>query len=1347
MRNAILLSLLIVCLTAGIAGATMEKGPYLLYPGVNDEMQVLWQVSGTETGTLEWGTTTSYSDGSVNTSQYGENQHTYTITGLTPGVKYYYRVYASGEWHEGSFTAAPADVDVGNVKFLAYGDTRTNPTQHNKVTDDMIETYTADPDYQTIALLSGDWSERGNESNWTNEFFNRGQANNLEFRAHVPINGCIGNHEDDGSVYHKYYPYPYVSNSYWSFDYGPVHIAVVDVENVSYTTGSTQHNWLKNDLETTTKEWKIVMYHAPAWAAGDHSNNTTAQTHLQPLFVANGVDLVINGHNHNYVRCVVNGVVHITTGGGGAPLDGVFMSWPYVVYGAGNTLSYCKIDVQGYDLTFTAVKSPENTVLESFTLSHEVPNPPDPATNPGPADTATDVSIFDVISWDAGSYVLSHDVYFGTNPIPGAGEFMGNQGGTTYDPGTLATSTTYYWAIDEVNPVGTTTGPVWSFTTQDPEYPGDPSGPDPADGITDIDLTGMLSWTAGAGTDDSDVYFGTNPVPTDWLGNTSNTTIDYGTLSTETTYYWQVLANNYFGATAGPIWEFTTMPPDTAPPTPEPATFESGPTALSTTMITMTATTGDDRTDPVEYFFTETSGNPGGSDSGWQTSASYTDTGLSEITEYCYSVKMRDGVGNVGLTSVSVCETTPADSTPPTPDPASFAVAPAGITLSAVKMTAAAGSDDNGPVEYLFDATNGGNDSGWITNPIYIDSGLAEDTSYSYTVTMRDALLNIGGTSSSASGTTFDSEYIIEQNNNENDKVDVKDGQDGAQSFKHGSDGDPTYQITKVELLLSRESDAPSDDLHFTIGTSRNGGTISGSAFDISPSSVTNSSGGSNFMTYTITYSTPVGPLNANTTYYLNYETGGNGKAYFLGYNGNSSYGNGTYYKDGSDDSKDSYFKIFGSAPEQPDTDAPLPDPATFAFFPQATGVSSIIMSATTGADVTGPVEYFFDETTGGGSDSGWITSDTYEDTGLADNTEFTYTVTMRDDLGNEGGTSAPASATTELDCQLAPVPNVVGLLSGAADALLNANHVSGGSTASVNDSSPAGTVLTQSAVGGCEDVTFVVTYTVSTGCTAVPDVVGMLSGAADAALNANHVSGGSTASVYDASPAGTVLTQSAVGGCEGAAFVVTYTVSTGCFPVPDVVGLLSGAADAALNTNHVSGGSTASVNDSSPAGTVLTQSAVGGCEGAAFVVTYTVSTGCFPVPNVVGLLSGAADTLLNTNHVSGGSTASINDSSPAGTVLTQSAVGGCEDGTFVVTYTVSTGCTPVPDVVGLLQGAADAALNANHVSGGSTGSAYDETPVGTVLTQSTVGGCEGGAFVVTYTVSLGVEPVTVPVR
>lgn len=88
-----------------------------------------------------------------------------------------------------------------------------------------------------------------------------------------------------------------------------------------------------------------------------------------------------------------------------------------------------------------------------------------PATNPSPADGATDVAIDATLSWTAGAGSDSSDVYFGTNPNPGAGEFQGNQTGTTFDPGTLAYDTTYYWRVDAVSGQDVITGSVWSFTT------------------------------------------------------------------------------------------------------------------------------------------------------------------------------------------------------------------------------------------------------------------------------------------------------------------------------------------------------------------------------------------------------------------------------------------------------------------------------------------------------------------------------------------------------------------------------------------------------------------------------------------------------------------------------------------------------------------------------------------------------------------------------------------------------------------------------------------------------------------------------------------------------------------
>ena len=84
------------------------------------------------------------------------------------------------------------------------------------------------------------------------------------------------------------------------------------------------------------------------------------------------------------------------------------------------------------------------------------------ATNPNPANGSTSVSITADLSWTAGAEADSHDVYFGTNSS--SPTFQGNQAGTTFDTGTMANSTTYYWRIDEVG-AETLTGDLWSFTT------------------------------------------------------------------------------------------------------------------------------------------------------------------------------------------------------------------------------------------------------------------------------------------------------------------------------------------------------------------------------------------------------------------------------------------------------------------------------------------------------------------------------------------------------------------------------------------------------------------------------------------------------------------------------------------------------------------------------------------------------------------------------------------------------------------------------------------------------------------------------------------------------------------
>jgi hypothetical protein len=182
---------------------------------------------------------------------------------------------------------------------------------------------------------------------------------------------------------------------------------------------------------------------------------------------------------------------------------------------------------------------------------------PGQASNPSPADSATDVSIDADLSWTAGSGSTSSDVYFGTDSTPDSGEFQGNQTATTYDPGTLANGATYYWRIDEINAAGTTTGAVWSFTTI-VAVPGQASNPSPADTATDIAVSADLSWTAGNGSTSSDVYFGTTS-PGTFQGNQTATTFDPGTMTNDTTYYWRIDEINAGGTTTGAVWSFTTV--------------------------------------------------------------------------------------------------------------------------------------------------------------------------------------------------------------------------------------------------------------------------------------------------------------------------------------------------------------------------------------------------------------------------------------------------------------------------------------------------------------------------------------------------------------------------------------------------------------------------------------------------------------------------------------------------------------------------------------------------------------------------------------------------------------------
>jgi hypothetical protein len=352
--------------------AILQKGPYLIYPDTNTEMTVLWQTDETPGNSMvEWGTTTAYgsSSGSLTEIGSGSNEHqfSYTITGLDIATPYYYRVTVDAQPDTGSFMSAPSDT-AKTVTIYGYGDTRSNPDDHNSVVQQLMGDVDGDAIHQqTIVLHSADWVNNGdNESDWTDEYFNRSYPNSLDFMSRKPVMGSRGNHEGSGVLLRKYWPYDYQDGSgcYYSFDYGPVHVTVID-QYVSFAPGSAQYIWLENDLATTQKLWKLVILHEPAWsAAGGHSNDIDTQQDLCPLFEQYEVAVVHAGHNHYYARGEVNGVQHITAGGGGAPLRTPDPGQPNIVM-TDESLHFIKYEISGGRMTVTAIRS-DGSVIESF---------------------------------------------------------------------------------------------------------------------------------------------------------------------------------------------------------------------------------------------------------------------------------------------------------------------------------------------------------------------------------------------------------------------------------------------------------------------------------------------------------------------------------------------------------------------------------------------------------------------------------------------------------------------------------------------------------------------------------------------------------------------------------------------------------------------------------------------------------------------------------------------------------------------------------------------------------------------------------------------------------------------
>lgn len=317
--------------------------------------------------------------------------HQAVATGLTPGTTYTYRV-GSGEangWSEpAQFTTAEQGESSVSTKLDSF--TFLNLTDSQGVTEQdfklwgstLNKAFELYPNARFI-IHNGDFTENADDSDGWRYLFEQA----MPWAASIPLMPVVGNNDvlkQEGSA-------PLTSRfnlpnngasgttGSYSFDYGTVHVAVLNTEeNISEQT-----KWLDADLAKTKQPWLIVAIHRPLYGGSTYKKIKEWAEVIDRY----KVDLVLQGHNHEYSRSyplrdgkvtgagdkpVTNhsGTVYVVTNTSGPKFnekkDDQFY---HAVHLQNNKQMFASITVEGNKLTYTAYTA-DGEEVDQFAVQH-----------------------------------------------------------------------------------------------------------------------------------------------------------------------------------------------------------------------------------------------------------------------------------------------------------------------------------------------------------------------------------------------------------------------------------------------------------------------------------------------------------------------------------------------------------------------------------------------------------------------------------------------------------------------------------------------------------------------------------------------------------------------------------------------------------------------------------------------------------------------------------------------------------------------------------------------------------------------------------------------------------------
>ena len=298
----------------------LSRGPYVQMPAPS-AMTIRWRTGLPAGGRVRYGTAANALTSFADESGAPGTEHTVRLTGLTPGIKYYYRVEAAGRTLAGGpgyfFTTPPAAGTAGAYRVWVLGDSGTRNASQLAVRDSWIRKHNSRP-ADVWLMLGGNAYSAGEDADYQAAVF----ATYPPWLQQIPLWSCLGHHEILGASNAGRYAwddifdcpaagecggFPSGTERYYSWNYGHLHFIALDSVTSSRAADGPMAQWLAADLAANILPWTIVCLHHSPYTRGTVNSDTELESielraNILPIIEQYGVDLVLSAHSQVYER-------------------------------------------------------------------------------------------------------------------------------------------------------------------------------------------------------------------------------------------------------------------------------------------------------------------------------------------------------------------------------------------------------------------------------------------------------------------------------------------------------------------------------------------------------------------------------------------------------------------------------------------------------------------------------------------------------------------------------------------------------------------------------------------------------------------------------------------------------------------------------------------------------------------------------------------------------------------------------------------------------------------------------------------------------------------------------------